>query len=60
MDFLPIFLETCNNLKYKVTFIGSTEEVLNAVEQRICNEYKGIEITNLISPPFNEKWNNKN
>ncbi len=59
MDFIPLFLETCNSLKYKVTFIGSTEEVLNAVEQRICTEYKGIEITNLISPPFNEEWNNK-
>ena len=59
MDFLPMFLETCNNLKYKVAFVGSTKEVLNLVEQRIETNYKGIDITNLISPPFNENWNNE-
>lgn len=59
MDFLPNFLEHCNKRRYKVSFIGSTEDVLERTRQKITAELPGILLTHLISPPFGSPWNNE-
>jgi N-acetylglucosaminyldiphosphoundecaprenol N-acetyl-beta-D-mannosaminyltransferase len=58
MDFLPEFLEVCNNYKFRVAFIGSTSNILDDVLKKINKNYKNVILTNLISPPFNESWDN--
>lgn len=59
MDFLPHFLHQCNQKKYRVAFIGSTEEVLEATRSKINTELPGIVLTHLISPPFGKPWENE-
>lgn len=59
MDFLPKFLNVCNEHKFKAAFIGSTEDVLNLLARKLKSELPNVEITALISPPFNQKWDNQ-
>lgn len=59
MDFLPNFLEICNEKNFKVAFLGSTNEILNKVNSKIKKELPQIEVTALISPPFKEEWDNQ-
>ena len=59
MDFLPLFLHHCNLKEYRVAFIGSTEEVLEATRSKINRELPGIVLTHLISPPFGQSWENE-
>jgi len=58
MDFFPYFLKQCNAHSLRVSFIGSTHEVLNKIKSRIHKDFKKIEITCIISPPFNKDWDN--
>lgn len=58
MDFLPYFLKICNEKSFRVAFVGSTPQILNLVQDKINNELHNITITELISPPFNKKWDN--
>jgi N-acetylglucosaminyldiphosphoundecaprenol N-acetyl-beta-D-mannosaminyltransferase len=58
MDFLPHFLKISNKNKLKVGFIGGSEETLNKTKIKIENEFPDINITTMISPPFNGEWNN--
>lgn len=59
MDFLPVFLDYCNQNKYRVAFVGSTKEILEKTKQKITAELPGIFLTHLISPPFGSSWNNE-
>ncbi len=59
MDFLPKFLAVCNREKFKVGFIGSTDEVLAEVQEKISTSLPDVELTVLISPPFGQQWNNQ-
>jgi len=59
MDFLPTFLNHCSKLEYRVAFIGSTNEILYKAKKKIEKEFSGINLTALISPPFDKKWDNK-
>lgn len=59
MDFLPNFLEVCDQHAFKVAFVGSTPEILGTVKEKIQFEFPAVEITAMISPPFGKKWNNE-
>ena len=48
MDFLPKFLEVCNREKFKVGFIGSTDEVLELAQKKILESLPTLEVTVLI------------
>ena len=59
MDFLPNFIEKCDEHSLKVAFVGSTDLVLEKIKEKIASEYKNITITALISPPFGKPWDNE-
>ncbi|WP_340076190.1 WecB/TagA/CpsF family glycosyltransferase [Leptobacterium sp. I13] len=59
MEFFPLMLDICNKHKLKLTLLGSTNKVLNLIEGRINKEYPNLTITNKISPPFKQKWDNE-
>ena len=58
MDFLPDYLEVCNREGFKVGFVGSTDEILKQVKDKISKELRNVEVTALISPPFGKPWDN--
>lgn len=59
MDFLPFFIEKCDEHALNVAFVGSTDSVLEKIKAKIASEYKNITITALISPPFGKPWDNE-
>jgi N-acetylglucosaminyldiphosphoundecaprenol N-acetyl-beta-D-mannosaminyltransferase len=59
MDFLPDFLKVCDENKYKIAVVGSTNQVLNKFKLILEKKHPNITITALISPPFEEDWDNK-
>lgn len=58
MDFLPRFLQVCNQHGYKVAIIGSTDEILEQTRAKIEAELPQVILTHLISPPFGKPWDN--
>ena len=58
MDFLPSFLQVCNQHGYKVAIIGSTDEILEQTRAKIEAELPRVVLTHLISPPFGKPWDN--
>lgn len=58
MDFFPHFLGVSDERKYKVALIGSTPEILEQAKEKIANEFPGLTLTHLISPPFGQPWDN--
>ena len=58
MDMFPSLIDGCNKRKLKVAFIGSTNEVLSRLIEKIKLDYNNITITATISPPFGKAWNN--
>ena len=59
MDFLPNYLQVCNREGFKVAFVGSTNEILELVREKIRRELPRVEVSALISPPFGQKWDNE-
>jgi len=58
-----LFIETCkiaNNRGYKYFFLGSTEEVLKRIEERITREHPNIRVVGFYSPPFRELTEEEN
>ncbi|PTL99315.1 MAG: glycosyltransferase [Bacteroidetes bacterium] len=58
MDFFPDFIKICDNKKYRIAVVGSTDDVLQKFKLKIEAEYSNVTITALISPPFGNPWNN--
>lgn len=58
MDFLPQFLEVCQQQSFKVGIVGSTDAILEQTRAKIQAELPGVELTHLISPPFGKPWDN--
>ena len=59
MDFFPYFLGICNEHGFKVALIGSTDEVLGQIKDKVAAELPQVEISCAISPPFGEAWDNE-
>jgi N-acetylglucosaminyldiphosphoundecaprenol N-acetyl-beta-D-mannosaminyltransferase len=59
MDFLPDFLKVCNEKKYRVGVVGSADSVLRKFKNKVEQDFPNVIITTLISPPFNETWDNE-
>jgi N-acetylglucosaminyldiphosphoundecaprenol N-acetyl-beta-D-mannosaminyltransferase len=59
MDFFPLMLKECNKHNLKVGLIGSTDEVLDKIHSKIKKELPQIEVTQIISPPFKQEWDNE-
>lgn len=60
MDFLPYFLKISNDYKFNVGFIGGANETLRRTKNKIKSDFPRINITQMISPPFDEEWDNEN
>ncbi|MEQ9443798.1 MAG: WecB/TagA/CpsF family glycosyltransferase [Cyclobacteriaceae bacterium] len=54
MDLLPDLLREAETQELSVYFYGSTPEVLEAIRQRIAQEYPNLRIAGLESPPFRQ------
>lgn len=52
MDFMPKLLEAINSENFKIFLYGSNEKVLDALQLKIKQKYKLVEIAGAISPPF--------
>lgn len=52
MDFMPAILAKANEHKAKVFLYGSTPNVLDALQQKISDDYRNIQLVGAISPPF--------
>lgn len=59
MSFFPLMLGQCEKLELKIGLIGSTDEVLNKILQKIKKEFPKIKVTQAISPPFKSQWDNQ-
>lgn len=59
MDFFPYFLGICNDHNFNVALIGSTDEVLEQIREKVAAELPQVEISCAISPPFGEAWDNE-
>ena len=59
MDFLPDFLRICDEKKYRIGVIGSTDSVLNKFKTKVERDFPNVVITVLISPPFKREWDNE-
>lgn len=53
---VDFFLKKANEKKLRVFFLGSTNEVLKLIENKIKKKYRRIEVRSY-SPPFKEKFN---
>jgi len=54
MDFMESIIAWANQYRLKIFLYGSTNEVLNAIERRIRQEYTSDILVGSISPPFRE------
>lgn len=52
MDFTPLLLEKANENKFSIFVYGSADNVINALKEKINNNYPGIHFAGAISPPF--------
>ena len=59
MDFFPRMLHKCNEHKFNIGLLGSTTEVIDLISKKIKCDFSDITITNAISPPFNQEWDNQ-
>jgi N-acetylglucosaminyldiphosphoundecaprenol N-acetyl-beta-D-mannosaminyltransferase len=57
MDLMPDVLSVASELKLKVFFFGTTEELLATIKLKVQNEYPGLELAGTCSPPFGEPIN---
>ena len=58
MDFFPLMLKKAEQHKLNVSIIGSTNEILSKTREKIEKQFPNLNITNLISPPFDSPWDN--
>ncbi len=56
MDLFPYLLKKSDENNLNVAFIGSTNEVLDRIKNKVNSQFKNITISALISPPFRQKW----
>lgn len=54
MDFMPALIRKLNDKSATIFLYGSTENVLEAIVQKIKREFTGIKIAGYISPPFRQ------
>lgn len=59
MDMLPYLLRLSNLHHLNVGFIGSTEEVLDIITEKVTQEHPNVSVTAAISPPFGKLWDNE-
>ncbi len=52
MDFMPAVLARANEQNARVFLYGSTQHVLDALQQKIKTDYKNVEVVGAIAPPF--------
>lgn len=52
MDVLPALIERANQEKASVYFYGSTDDVLEKIQQKITTEYPNVRLAGTYSPPF--------
>lgn len=52
MEFMPRLLQEIDSKKFKIFLYGSETEVLDALQLKIKQKYRSIEIAGVISPPF--------
>lgn len=52
MDFMPALLERANALKARIFLYGSTQEVLEKLQEEINIRYPHVVVAGAISPPF--------
>ncbi len=62
MDFMPALIEFLNqqNKSVRLFLLGSTQEILIAVKQKIADNYPNVELVGSISPPFRDMLSAEN
>lgn len=56
MDFMPALIRHLNNQpeQFRIFLLGSTMEILNAIEIKIKTEYPNLQLVGMYSPPFRD------
>lgn len=52
MDMMPTMIEKCEKEEIKVFFLGTTDELLNKIKERIGKEHPQLKVGGYFSPPF--------
>jgi N-acetylglucosaminyldiphosphoundecaprenol N-acetyl-beta-D-mannosaminyltransferase len=52
MDLLPALCQQAAKENLKLFFVGSTQEVLLLIKQRLSNDYPQLQLVGLLAPPF--------
>lgn len=52
MDFMPAVLAKANEQKARIFLYGSTQQVLDALREKIKAEFEHVEVAGAITPPF--------
>lgn len=56
LDLLPAFTEHCYQHQYSMFFLGSSDQTLATLHQKLSQQYPGIRIAGMYSPPFAQKF----
>jgi N-acetylglucosaminyldiphosphoundecaprenol N-acetyl-beta-D-mannosaminyltransferase len=58
MDFMPVLLQHLNQQphRYRVFFLGSSQEVLEAMEKKLRTDFTNIDIAGMMAPPFKKDF----
>jgi len=59
MDFLPKLLNLCNDNKYRVFILGSTEDTISKAINRVSSTFSQVTVCGFFSPDFNCPWDNE-
>jgi N-acetylglucosaminyldiphosphoundecaprenol N-acetyl-beta-D-mannosaminyltransferase len=52
MDMMPALIEECEKKSIPIFFYGTTDEILNAIKERVKLENPSLKIAGMFSPPF--------
>lgn len=56
LDLLPAFTEHCFKKDFSMFFLGSSEQTLAILQEKLETQYPGIRIAGMYSPPYTEKF----
>lgn len=56
LDLLPQFIERCYQKKYSMFFLGAAEGVAEGYKTQLEQQYPGIQIKGVYSPPYAEQF----
>lgn len=59
LDLFPLYIEACHQKKYSMFFLGASEGVADALKSKLELKYPGILINGTYSPPFAERFSQK-